>query len=240
MKKWIRLIKKEDGAELIEAAIVYPVVFLCVGFLFYVGIYILQYMTVMSYTQKVAVLAAREISRPGYIAMVKKPEDTLGTASVEMQIEDYTKSITTASLSLPTSAKGINARAYRFWSPKPIGDAGSSYAKVLQAMVDNNSIMKSEKSAKVEIDSSNYVVAQYVDVTVTQKVVDFGMLEAFGIKTPTIKVTAKAAATDIDEFVRNTDLVVDTLDTLAKKLGIDVSKIKDKISEAKKKLGMDF
>lgn len=241
MRKLLRLLKKEDGAELIETVIIYPIVFLCIGFLLYLGVYILQYVTVGSYAQKVAVLAARELSHPGYISMVTDPEKSYATGSVEMDLEDYSeKNAADKYINLEADPKKVHARAYRFWSRNPIGKAGSEYAAVLTALVDNKSILKSESSAEVEITSSNYIVAQYVDVTVKQKLVNFGILEAFGVDTPVIEVSAKAAATDVDEFVRNTDLVVDTLDSLAKKLGIDISKIKEKIDAAKEKLGMKY
>ena len=65
------------------------------------------------------------------------------------------------------------------------------------------------------------------------------MLKAFDIDTPTVKVTATAAANDTDEFIRNTDFAADALEMLAKKLHIDVDSIKEKVEKAKEKLGLN-
>ena len=39
-----------------------------------------------------------------------------------------------------------------------------------------------------------------------------------------------SSVNDVDEFVRNSDFAVDTVTSVAKKLGIDPSKLKEKIS----------
>ena len=71
---------------MVEAAIIYPIVFLCLFFLIYMGLYILQYMSVSAYAQKVALLASREIAYPGYIDMVDKDRKKYSNAALEADL----------------------------------------------------------------------------------------------------------------------------------------------------------
>ncbi|MCQ2417722.1 MAG: hypothetical protein MJ071_07920 [Oscillospiraceae bacterium] len=244
MKKWKRYLRNEKGAELIEAVLIYPVVFLCIGLLLYLGIYILQYMTVSAYAQKMAFLAAREISHPGYIEMITDNEAAYGTAAVEMADVDVTQEkndnneLQIAWVNIPTQTKKAIDTAYRFWKPDPISDTKGEYEKILKSLVDKNSLMKSKDNTKVTITSKNYVVAQYVIVEAEQDLIDFSLLKAFGVETPKVKVQAMASATDIDEFIRNTDLVFDALKVLAKKLGIKADKLKSVLDKARDMLGI--
>ena len=84
MKKKVHcLLKDESAAELIEAAIIYPVVILFLFFLIYIGLYIMQNMTVAAYSEKVAMLAAREVAHPGYLDMFVGGSDVFSNSAVE-------------------------------------------------------------------------------------------------------------------------------------------------------------
>lgn len=244
MKKWIRSVRDESGAELIEAALIYPIMLLIIAFLFYLGIYILQSVTISCYAQKVAMLAAREVSYPGYINMVSDPEAVFGDAAIELALNSYESPVTAdenrvtvngqsrALIEIPTSSSQAEFYAYRFWKKNPIyKDSLDKYVKVMQTLVNENSIANAEDSATVTVSAQNCIVAQYVNVDVSQNLVGFGLLKFFGIENPTVSASARAAATDIDEFVRNTDFVVDTIQIVAKKFGIDVKSIKSKVQE---------
>lgn len=244
MKKWIRSVRDESGAELIEAALIYPMVLLIIAFLFYLGIYILQNVTVSCYAQKVAMLAAREVSYPGYIDMISDPAASFGSSAIELALNSYESPVTAdenrvnvngemrAVIAIPTDSNKTSFTAYRFWKKIPIyKDKLEKYINVMQVLVNENSMVHAEEDATVTLTAQNYVVAQYVNVSVEQKLVGFGLLEFFGIKNPTVSASAKAAASDIDDFVRTTDFVVDTIEMLAQRCGIDVKSIKSKVQE---------
>lgn len=253
MRKWIRLTKNEDGAEMIEAVIIYPMVCFCIFFLLYMGLYILQSMTLTSYAQKIAVLAAREIARPGYISLITSNNDAYANGAVEMNLQDYSQEITndnnkkngSALVQIPTSAAGINVHAYRYWTttifePAPLlCKTDGQYKEMLRTMVKDKSFMVTNgDNIVVNISTKNNIVAQYVTVSVEQDLARFPILEALGINTPKISVSARAAATDMDEFVRNTDIAVDVATVVTKKLGIDFGSIKTKVMDAVKKMKM--
>lgn len=236
MKKFKRFMKNDRGAaQMIEAAILYPIVFLLIFVLIYIGLYILQSMTVSSYSQKIAMLAAREVAHPFYIDEVG---GTIG-AGDEKGASNFNKADTeltegaASSVSFekdPTAIK--RTRAYRYWKSNPIKGYSDGYRDSLLDIIGSASIVNSAGSDKVKVDitSENYFVTQYITVKVEQEIVDFPVLDFFGIKSPTVSASAMSSVNDVDEFVRNSDFAVDTVSSIAKKLGIDPSKLKEKIS----------
>ena len=252
MKKLRGFVKNESGAaEMVEAAIVYPIVIIAVFTLVYFGLFILQTVTVQTYAQKIALLAAREVGRPGYISLISQDE-AVTTSSVELALKNFGESVnakekkgnpTNIVINIPTNAREVRARAYRFWMPDPL-NAGSNYnpksrlGKLMEDMVEKNSFLAGRQKAQVEIKCDNKFVTQYVTVSVTQPVVSGGLMEFFGVKTPEIKARAMSSATDIDEFVRTTNFVTDTLEMLARKLNIDVDAVKSKLDQAMQKIGL--
>lgn len=49
---------------------------------------------------------------------------------------------------------------------------------------------------------------------------------------------ASATVADSDELVRNADFVVDTIDSLGKKFGIDIADMRSKVESALAKIGL--
>lgn len=249
-----RFLKNEDGAaEMIEATLLYPIVFICIGLLFYIGLFILQYITVCNYARKTAMLSAREVAYPGYITMIT--DETLQSSAAEIQLNDYDKSVTAEenkvqtgeneddksfAIHLSFSPGEVQARAYRYWSSDPLkGGNVNAYRESLEKMIQKNSILGGKESAEVSIVGKNYFIAQYVEVTAKQPLFDFALLRAFNIETPEIRAHAVASVNDTDEFIRNTDLAFDALEMIAKKLHIDVDGIRKKIEDVKNKLGLN-
>lgn len=259
MKKRFHFLRREDGAELIEAALIYPFVLLILGGLLYMGVFILQYVTVGAYAQKVALLAAREVAYPGYISLISA--DKLSTSAIELELNDYTKAASSEennangmTISFPVAAKAAHARAYRYWKkdplePNPIEanatkasnqyNSGQLLEDILSTMVNQNSIMVGKQNAEVSITCKNVIVAQYVTVTVKQDLMNNQLLHALGVEQPSVTLSAVASANDTDEFVRNTDFVCDALEMIAKKLHINVNGFRDKVNDIKTKLGLD-
>lgn len=248
MKQLWKRLKREDGAaQMIEAAIIYPVVFLCIFVLIYIGLYILQTITVSTYAQKAAMLVSREISYPGYLNMITDKSVFAG-ASVEGS-ENLL-----SSLKIENKPSEADPQTYRYWRKQLInpkngvkddrlidGEIKAQYVDILKDMVFNNSIMtaKDRDSIDVQITTKNHFIVQYVNVTVSQPLVGFPVLEFFGIETPVITASAQTTVSDTDEMIRNIDFVTDALTAFTKKLGLDIGAIKQKMDSFKSTLGLD-
>lgn len=244
MKKQIRFLRCENGAELIEAALIYPLVLLVISGLIYFGLFVLQYTTVSAYAQKIALIAAREVAYPGYVGLIS--QDKLEGSAVEVQLDDYSQAASSDVINIEQSVKNVNTRAYRYWSPDPLDTASfndyqpkSTLKKMMQNMVEHNSIMVGKQEATVNIRCKNMIIMQYVTVEVEQEVLNNQLMTALGYKDPTIHVTATATVGDTDEFIRNTDFVCDAMEMIAQKLGIDVKSLRDKVNDIKEKLGLN-
>lgn len=244
MKKQIRFLRCENGAELIEAALIYPLVLLVISGLIYFGLFVLQYTTVSAYAQKIALIAAREVAYPGYVGLIS--QDKLEGSAIEVQLDDYSQAASSDVIHINTSVKDVNTRAYRYWSPDPLDTASfndyqpkSTLTEMMTNMVEHNSIMVGKQSAEVDIQCENLLITQYVTVEVDQQLMNNQLLTALGYQNPTISVRAMATVNDTDEFIRNTDFVCDALEMLAQKLNIDVKSLRDKVTEFKEKLGLN-
>lgn len=261
MTKRFNFLRREDGAELIEAALIYPIVLLFIGGLLYMGLFILQYMTVGAYAQKVALLSSREVAYPGYISLISA--EKIENSAIEIALDDYTKAASSDAnnangfvISFPTAAYAVHARAYRYWSKDPLKpnpveanstkasqryDSGALLEQILRNMVDKNSILlgKQGSGSEVHISCKNVFVSQTVTVTVDQELMNAQLLRVLGVEQPSVHVSAVASANDTDEFIRNTDFVCDALKMIAKKLHINVDDMQEKVNSVKEKLGLD-
>jgi len=246
--------KSESGAvEMVEAVIIYPFVFLALGVIIYLGIYMIQYATVQTYAEKIALYGAREIASPGYLEMITSAnrQAVLGSAAVEADMdvteEDGLAVIDSGTMKINFDPGNVDVRPYRYWSfDTKNEEASGPFSKssmtilngLLKNMVSNNSILCSN-DVETNIECENYFLVQFVNVTVSQKIKGMEMLSFFGIDTPKVEVSCKCPVNDVDEFVRNTDFAFDTIEALAEKLGIDVDKLKDKIEDVKKTLHLN-
>lgn len=259
MKRKNHFLRREDGAELIEAALIYPFVLLILGALLYMGVFILQYVTVAAYAQKVALLAAREVALPGYIKMIS--QDTVETSAVEIALDDYSQKLTSDAnsvngpiIKIPLKAKMANARAYRYLRSDPLEPtliernmpddenkykAKDTLTEIMDRLINENSIMLGRQDAEITITGDNVIVAQYVTVDIRQDLMNNQLMTALGVENPYVHVTAMASANDTDEFIRNTDFVCDALQMIAKKLNIDTKKVYDKFEQVKEKLQLN-
>ncbi len=241
MRRLRKRLKDENGAVmLIEAVFIYPIVFLAIFFLIYVGLFILQYMSVSAYAQKVALLASREVAYPGYINLVSK--DVYTTSAVEADLgtdaDGNTINSFSGKVTLNFDPKKAQVNAYRYWGDPLSSESKTVLVNILKEMVKKNSIIGAGGDVKATVEAENYFVTQYVKVSVSQPLASFPVLDAFGIEQPTVSATVQASVNDTDELVRNVDFAVDAIRAIAKKLGIDTDNIKQKFKEAKEFLGL--
>ncbi len=226
--------KSQTGAAMVvEAVIIYPIVLMCLFFLIYVGLIVIQSSVLNSTAQKMAMLAAREVAYPGYLSLSAK--DNYGSSAVEM-----TKG-STVKLTFNTQETKIDA--YRYWGKDPLSSGAKDIIR--QVITDpKKGIIKTQSlldlgKIEVNVSCANYVVTQYVTVTIEQELKDIAVLKYFGIETPKMTVRAVAAVNDADEFARNVELAEDAVQWLAKKLGIDLSKLREKVDSALDRIGLN-
>ncbi len=241
MRKLRKCLKEENGAAmLIEAVVIYPIVFLAIFFLIYVGLFILQYMSVSAYAQKVALLASREVAFPGYISLVS--EDVYTTAAVEADLGTDSDGDQATSfkgmVKMNFDPKNAQVNAYRYWGDPLSSESKTVLVNILKEMVDKNSLIGAEGEVTASVEAENYFVTQYVKVSVSQPLAGFAVLDFFGIEQPTVSATVQASVNDTDELVRNVDFAADAIKAIAKKLGIDAGSIKKKFKDAKSFLGL--
>lgn len=242
MKFIKKLFHNEDGAySLIQATIIYPVVFLFIFFVIYIGLYILHMITLASYAQKIAVLTAREVSSPGYSTILSADKYSSSAVEADLGKTEEGKSPFDGKVNIDNKVENIKTRAYRYWY-SPLDDKSKKYYEgVLTTLVKNNSILNGDalNNVKVEIDCDNYFITQFINVSIEQKLMEFGVLTFFGIESPSVKVSATTPVSDTDEIVRNTDFAVDAVEVLADKLGIDTSKMKEAVNKGISIIGLN-
>ena len=241
MNKIKKLIKNEDGAaQLIEASVIYPIVFMCLFVLVYIGLYILQTITINTCAQKIALIASREVAYPGYINLINS--DVYKTGTVEADFGS-TQSGSTPHITCNFDAGEVKVRAYRYWSSDPLGSNSEKFESILTSDTGLVAALSLIGVGDVHADVSceNNIISQNINVEVRQELVSFAPLGFFGIEKPELVVNAVATVGDTDELIRNTDFIQEVVDNLAKKLGIDVNKMKESIKSAmdKLKLGKD-
>ncbi len=185
-RKRVGMLRSESGAaQFVEAAFIYPVVFMCLGFLIYVGLYVLQYTSAAAYAQKVGILAAREIAYPGYINLCS--DATYSTAATEADVSDEAAAsddIFHGTVNINFNPDAAQTRAYRYWTANPLEGYETDFRNILLAMVNNHSIIGTKNTATADIYADNYFVVQYVTVKLTQQHLDFKLRDYFGIESP--------------------------------------------------------
>ncbi len=255
MKRLRKLLRSEKGGyQMIEASIMYPFVFLIIIFVLYYGMYLIQMMAVSSYAQKIAVLAAREVACPGYYKLVSSQRLTTSATEIDFKTGggDGTYS---GNVALSNKASDSLVRAYRYFTHDPLTtkdpgidengfpkDPEVYYEGVLQGLTYSNSLLKgwgTQNNVQVELSCDNKFIAQYINVTIKQPLVRFGLLDYLGIGQITVEASAKASVSDTDELVRNTDFAADAINAIAERLGIDTSKIKETFKSCLAMLGKD-
>lgn len=219
-------IKDEKGAvPIVEATFIFPIVFFCMFFLIYIGMYILQSVLIYTQTQKVASIVSKSMAVTGYEKVGKHTAD-----NVNFDFKDN-KYFTQDSVNTIYDEK---AKLYRYFYSDPI--AGNSDIKSinssLTSLIDNLSII-SGGGVTCDINAKNYFINQTVSVTIKREGAIpevFSYIGMDGVSSD-ITVTATAASCDGAEFVRNTDMVYDFVTFLSDRLHIS-----DKISYLKEKV----
>lgn len=219
------------GVPIVEATFIFPIVFFCMFFLIYIGMYILQSVLIYTQTQKVASIVSKSMAVTGYEKVGKHTAD-----NVNFDFKDN-KYFTQDSVNTIYNEK---AKLYRYFYPDPIAGNSDieSINSSLTSLIDNLSII-SGGGVTCDINAKNYFINQTVSVTIKREGAIpevFSYIGMDGVSSD-ITVTATAASCDGAEFVRNTDMVYDFVTFLSDRLHISdkISYLKEKVQGAFKK-----
>lgn len=221
---WKR-IKDESANAMVENVIILPLIFIIIFAIIMTIFVVHDRSTIEAAARRGAIYASHCVSDPNYSKIVKSTGD-LDTS-------------TNSTFSFTGISKNI--QAYRYIT------GGDSVQSVVTTEVRNivNKTRISWRPAStvtVQCKQKNYFIYQDIEVTVSSDYTLPAFFAAFGLDTNyEYTATAKIAANDPDEFIRNADLVVDLITTLDEvltggKIGSSISKITDKISTMADKL----
>lgn len=251
MRKLFKEFRSEKGAaSVLEATIVFPIVFLTVIFLIYMGFIHVQKAYVQYHADHLSLYISKMIQYPGY-QYIDKPYYTSGANNTGVvTFNDISNAM---KCSDPYRYfMGLFNKNYK------IADHNSNRNVVKEAaegMVNNylasHGFLKPSNSGKLsepttgnfaghkELGKSDgYICAiaadtSKVSVYLAQDFVFAKFFSMIGIggRTMAISGVGTTFITDSVEFMRNTDMIFDAANFLADKLGIDIAKIKDVISK---------
>lgn len=219
-----QLLKNEEGAAtIVEASIVFPIVFLIVLFLFIMGYYQLEVATLQTRADRVADLTGRLVVVPGYDNLF---EGNLSSKAIDFENmpkvnNDMLKKIYS------------NLDPYRYCGTGEKEVSGSLLDEVGKIATDEAYMNPRHSLKKVDVSIKKSGVTTKVITTVSSDIRLPGFLKLLGLQTST-KASTKGIAyvSDTSEFMRNTDIVFDLSEFLAEKSGLS-KKLSDAINKMK-------
>lgn len=217
LKKSENFLRDERGAaSVIEAAFIYPVTVLVVAALIFMGIYVFEAVFLDVRAQMTADMAAKNISFSGY--------DELGdTFSVYDFLDD----------GIAPGKSRVN-KAYEDRKP---------YRYFTKTDVDGRYKEEAEKYAgglffaantECSVEVNRHMFGRQVTVTMSENIRMPGFFRIIGLREDyQLSVSSSALTSDSAEFIRNTDLAVDTAEFISEKTGAKekFSDMREKISE---------
>ncbi|MGN0656023.1 MAG: TadE/TadG family type IV pilus assembly protein [Ruminiclostridium sp.] len=236
MKKNVFL-SEEGNATVLEATIIFPVVFLCVVFLIFAGFTFVQKATLQSVADRLSSYIAKCIAYPGYDEII----DPFYEPARDTGMLDRVKNAMSHSdpyryafgiFGLNSDVKKVSQNA----KEKMLDDyiVSVSFLKPSSDSVKYPDELASLKPA-VEggyvcaIDANTSAITVYLG----QNFIFGGMFSMIGMSGKTQMIYGKSTANVIDtpEMIRLVDFGFDTIEDIAGKLGIDVEKIKSFINK---------
>lgn len=244
MKAILHKFKKDDtgASSVVEMTLIFPLVLFVMGFLIYMGSYVMQSVTIYNDAQRIAVAASREAGIPGY-------ENLYQGAGVTSKADFNWPDNSAPAISV-INALMSEHDPYRYWGSGFLDSSEISTLETnLERLVADNSFLASS-NVDCTITTSNNVLSQQVQVRVIKYISAPQLFQALGLADNiSIDVTATAVVGDPAEFIRNTDMVFDLTEYMMDNLKIGSSgqtineKIaiyKQKFSDVSAKLGLSW
>lgn len=223
--------KDESGASsIIEMTLIFPLVLFVMGFLIYMGSYIMQGVTIYNNAQRIAVAASREAGLPGYLKLY-------GSAGV-MGKADFNVAEDVVPDRGVINEFMAEHDPYRYWGNGFLDESDeSSLEESLERLVASSSFL-APSTVTCEIDTENNILNQLVKVNVVKYIAAPQFVRTLGVTDNIdINITVTAVVSDPAEFVRNTDMVFDLVDYLMNdlKIGSSNQTINERIAIYKQK-----
>lgn len=207
-----KLIKNEKGLAVVEATLLLPFCFIMIIALYYVAIFMCQKANLQANVQN------------SLIYYKNTDSDNFVTASSGMAYGKAEGTITAVGSSYQVPAGDYsNSFPYRFLGFKFNKKDFNSFFRSMVGYM----FFDSGENVQLSAENKNYIVYKTITATATQTVKPAISLKMVGGRdTITISATATAVVTNGDDFIRNTDFVVDIVSKT--KLGQKASELVDK------------
>lgn len=203
--------KKENGAIMVEAVIVFPIVLLTVFALIYLGLFKLQEMAMLYQVQRVAHQGAHVLANPGYQALGEYREKQIDFPSDPEDVNAYYEA---SHENLPVLYREL--AGYGAWTSQ------GELQGFMDTVAESTLILAGGTYADNTVTIKRSLFATQIMAEVTFSFPTPGVMQYFGYPDSlSYKQSASAVAMDPANFVRTVDLAGDALTFVSKKLGID-------------------
>lgn len=247
MKKLLKEFRSEKGAaSVLEATIVFPLVFLVVVFLVFLGFIYAQKGFLQNHAAELSDYLAKNVLYPGYNE-IEQPFYYAGKSDA-LSLERVNKAM---SCNEPYRyLGGLFKEEYQIKGGEYKGDIAKTAAEAMTGsyLVSHGFIKSgggtislpagSKFEGQTQSTQNGFICAVHVStsqvsVYLAQNYTFASFFRMIGIggKTMTISGQSTTFINDSVEFVRNVDMVFDVASFVADKLGIDIEKIKEVIGK---------
>lgn len=228
MQKLKELWKSRNGNTLLENVIILPLIFIIIYALLMTAFVMHDRSTLEAAAKRGAIYAAHIICNPNYDSILSGSGNQQGKLDTSVE----------AASQLSFSGIGHNIQPYRYITGSTKQNLESKVKQEVMAIVQETKIPWRELDTEtITCETRNYIIYQDVTVSIDGKYPIPKFFEIIGLDNQfTYTVSARMTVNDPDEFLRNADLVVDTITRIDKASGGGLHDIADKISALAQKL----
>lgn len=236
MKKNV-ILSEEGNATIIEATIIFPIVFLCVVFLIFSGFTFVQKATLQSISDRLSSYIARCIAYPGYDEIIdpfyepaKNTPTTQRIKNAMSRSDPYRYAF--GLFGLNSDVKRVSEKAQKKMAEDYLVSVSflkpsSNNVKYPAELASLNPTVQNGYVCAIDASTSS------ITVYLGQNFIFSGMFSMIGMNGKGQMIYGKSTANVIDtpEMIRLVDFAFDTVEDIATGLGIDVEKIKKFINK---------
>lgn len=202
--------KKEKGAVMVEAAIVFPIVLMTVFTLIYLGLFKLQEMAMLYQVQRAAHQGAHVLANPGYQKLGDYTAKQIDFSSNPADVNAYYKAAHSELLVLYREIAGYGA-----WT------GVNELQGFMNTVADSTLILAGGSYADNTVSIDRGLFSTQIMAEVTFSFPTPGVMRYFGYPDSlAFKQSAAAVALDPATFVRMVDLTGDAIAIVGEELGI--------------------
>lgn len=230
MNKLIEKLKNEEANSLVENVIIMPLIFIILYAIIMTCFIIHDRATLDGAAKRGALYAAHCIADPNYDDILRKSGSSAGSL-------DTSVDITQEGAKFDFSQNGKDIKAYRYINNSS-SKINEKVTAEIKAIIENTRIQwRDLKVEDIQYSCKNYFLYQEVTVTLEAHYPMAKFFKIIGLDDGfDYTVTAKMTVNDPDEFIRNADLVVDTIVQIDNKCGNKISESVSKVTDTFKKL----